>query len=206
MAIHPLGLITAEGGARDQRIIDGSLAQVAQLGTRNWCGYSFSWLSCMAARTGKSDLALQNLDTFVKAFISRNGFHLNGDQLGGKNSNFTYRPFTLEGNFAAAQAVHEMLLQSWNGVLRVFPAVPDAWRDVAFNRMRAEGAFEVSGIRRDGHTESVEVLANRDGQLRLRNPFGADAVEWNRADLKEDGGNLACTLRQGEKLVGKRKQ
>ena len=206
MAIHPLGLVTVEGGEKDRRIIDGSLEQVSRLGTRNWCGYSFSWLSCMAARTGKTDLALANLDTFVKAFISRNGFHLNGDQLGGKNSNFTYRPFTLEGNFAAAQAVHEMVLQSWNGVIRVFPAVSGAWADVAFKRMRTEGAFEVSAVRCGGQTESVEIVAGRDGQLRLGNPFGAAAAEWNRADLKEEGGIITCTLRKGEKLTGNRKK
>jgi|GEM_PF-3793399 len=52
-------------------------------------------------------------------------------------------------------AVHEMLLQSWSPtpgkldseVVRVFPAVPDAWRDVEFNDLRAEGGYRVSATR-----------------------------------------------------------
>jgi alpha-L-fucosidase 2 len=45
---------------------------------------------------------------FVNAFTLRNGFHANGDQTKSGYSDFTYRPFTLEGNFLASQAVHEM--------------------------------------------------------------------------------------------------
>ena len=124
MAIHPLGILTVEGSPRDRKIIAASLAQIDRLGTKAWCGYSFSWMACLGARAGQPDRALSNLKLFVEAFISRNGFHLNGDQTGRGYSSFTYRPFTLEGNFAAGQAVHEMLLQSWGGVVRVFPAVP----------------------------------------------------------------------------------
>ncbi|HUW61135.1 MAG TPA: glycoside hydrolase N-terminal domain-containing protein, partial [Candidatus Bathyarchaeia archaeon] len=179
MAIHPLGLITIEGSDRDRAIIDGTLDQMERLGTRNWCGYSFSWMSCIAARAGKPDMALKYLDIFVKNFISRNGFHLNGDQKGGEHSNFKYRPFTLEGNFAAAEAVHEMLLQSWGGGVRVFPAVPDKWQDVQFASLHAEGGWKVSAIRKAGKTVSLSITANRDAQLRLRDPFPGANPTWN---------------------------
>ena len=58
----------------------------------------------------------------------------------------------IETPLAAAQAVHEMLLQSWGDTLRVFPAVPAAWKDAAFHDLRAEGAFLVSAVRREGRT------------------------------------------------------
>jgi hypothetical protein len=38
----------------------------------------------------------------------------------------------------AAAALQFSLLQSWGGVLRVFPAVPDAWGSVSFASMRGE--------------------------------------------------------------------
>ena len=113
IAIYPFNLVTIDGGERDRLAITASLKQWDRLGTSAWCGYSFSWMSCLRARVGDAEAAVRNLDLFVKAFILRNGFHANGDQTGSGFSSFTYRPFTLEGNFLAAQAVHEMLLQSW---------------------------------------------------------------------------------------------
>lgn len=202
MAIHPLGLITVEGTDRDRAIIDGTLEQMERLGTRNWCGYSFSWMACIAARAGKPDMALKYLDIFVKNFISQNGFHLNGDQKGGEYSNFKYRPFTLEGNFAAAEAVHETILQSWGGVVRVFPAVPDKWQDVQFAALHAEGGWKVSAIRKGGKTVSLTITATRDGQLRLRDPFPGANPTWNLEDVTKAGPDYLIPMQPGQQLTG----
>jgi len=203
MAIHPLGLITIEGSDRDRAIIEGTLAQMEKLGTRNWCGYSFSWMACIAARAGRGDMALKYLDIFVKNFISPNGFHLNGDQKGGEYSNFKYRPFTLEGNFAAAEAVHEMLLQSWGGVVRIFPAVPDKWQDIMFTRLHAEGGWDVTALRKAGKTASVTVTATRDAQLRLRDPFPGAQPTWNLEGITKDGNDYLIPMKPGQYLTGK---
>jgi alpha-L-fucosidase 2 len=204
MAIHPLGLLTIEGSDKDRRIIDSSLDAISRMGTRKWCGYSFTWMSCMAARAGKADFALQNLETFVKWFIAPNGFHLNGDQGGGTYSDFTYRPFTLEGNFAAGEAVHEMLLQSWGGKIRVFPATPAAWRDVSFDQLRAEGAFEVSARRQDGKTKSVSIKSARDATLRLRDPFPGAEAQWNISPTAKDGDDFVFQMKAGDSVIGSR--
>lgn len=58
------------------------------------------------------------------------------DQLKVGYSGFTYRPFTLEGNFAFAAEVHEMLLQSQTGFVSLFPAIPDKWQNVSFDQLR----------------------------------------------------------------------
>ena len=58
------------------------------------------------------------------------------------------RAFTMEGNFAAAQAVHKMLLQSWGNLVRVFPATPEEWADASFSQLRAEGGFMVNAERK----------------------------------------------------------
>jgi alpha-L-fucosidase 2 len=201
MAIHPLGTMTVEGTPADRRTIAASLDQLAALGTKEWCGYSFSWASAMEARAGRAEEAWKYLDIYLKAFVLRNGFHANGDQTKSGYSNFTYRPFTLEGNFAAAQALHEMLLQSWNGLVRLFPATPAAWADASFSNVRAEGGLAVSATRASGRTKEVRIRATRDGEVRVRDPFGAGA-SWSIPPAATRDGVHTFVLRAGQTLVG----
>lgn len=178
MAIYPLALLDINK-TDDKPIIENSLNRIEQMGTRNWCGYSFSWMACLYARAHKADSAVKQLQIFASNFCSPNSFHLNGDQKGGAYSSFTYRPFTLEGNFAFAQGVHELLLQSKQDYIEVFPAVPRAWKDVSFNNLRAEGAFIISAKKENGVAANVKIVAEKDGLLRIKLPFKTWVVKGN---------------------------
>ena len=98
-------------------------------------------------------------------------FHLNGDQKGAQYSDLTYRPFTLEGNFAFAQGIHEMLLQSHKSFIEVFPAVPKEWKNVSFKTLRAEGAFLVSAKKENGVAIEVKIKSEAGGIVRIKLPF-----------------------------------
>ena len=206
MGIHPFNLITIEGGAADRRVIESSVKQWDALGTAAWCGYSFSWMSCLRSRVGDGEAAFRFLDLYTRAFILRNGFHANGDQTGSGLSSFTYRPFTLEGNFLAMQAVQEMLLQSWSptpgsgdwGVIRVFPAVPAAWRTASFDGLHVEGGHRVSARREAGGTAWLRVEAGHDGAVRIRDNFDGRTPAWSREDVRLDGRDYVFTARRGE--------
>ncbi|MBN1508118.1 MAG: glycoside hydrolase N-terminal domain-containing protein [Sedimentisphaerales bacterium] len=203
MAIHPLGMIRWENGPRDQAIIRASLADLDEKGTKAWCGYSFSWLANLAARARDGHKAERALEVFATAFCLRNGFHCNGDQSGKGYSDFRYRPFTLEGNFAAAAGLQEMLLQSYGGTIRVFPAVPSPWKDVSFQTLRAEGAFLVSATRKGGLTQSVEIVAEKGGTVRLENPFGPAAyttVGVTADDINADTTGLVIETSPGQRI------
>lgn len=119
MAIYPLCLLDVDK-ADDKKLIDQSLRHIQKLGTREWCGYSFSWMACMYARCREADSAVSMLNKFASNFVSSNSFHLNGDQKGGQYSNFTYRPFTLEGNFAFAQGYRNSYCKQGKELLRYF--------------------------------------------------------------------------------------
>ena len=166
MAIHPLALVHPVDGPEAKRTIDGTLAELDRLGTKAWCGYSFSWLGNLAAYARNGEKAEKALEIFATAFCLRNGFHCNGDQTDKGYSNFRYRPFTLEGNFAFAAGVQEMLLQSRRGVIEVFPAIPKDWKDVAFTTLRAEGGVLVSATRKDGKTVRIEVTSENQTDCR----------------------------------------
>ena len=200
MSIHPFGLLNIDGTRRDREIIDATIAKYEKLGTRAWTGYSFSWMSCLRARVGRAEEALRYLDIFVHAFILRNGFHANGDQLGAGFSAFRYRPFTLEGNFLAARAVHEMLLQSWGGTIRIFPAVPWKWHRASFKRLRAEGGCLVSAKRENNAAVWFKVEATRDGTVRIRDDFGGRKPRWSRPGVRRSGRDFLVPLKAGESV------
>ncbi len=185
MAIHPLGLINWEDGESARQTIRSALTEMDGLGTDYWCGYSYAWLANLAARARDGERAAKALEVFATAFTLRNSFHCNGDQSGKGYSRLTYRPFTLEGNFAAAAGLQEMLLQSHGGVIRVFPAIPEHWQEVSFDTLRAEGAFLVSARRTAGRVEWVEIQAEQAGPCQLVSPF--------------TGHTLSLTLQAGER-------
>jgi alpha-L-fucosidase 2 len=183
MAIHPLGLIDPSDGHAG-KTIDATLADLERLGTDWWCGYSFAWLGSLAARTRDGAKAEQALETFAKAFVLRNSFHCNGDQTGEGHSKFTYRPFTLEGNFAAAAGLQEMLIQSHTGVIEIFPAIPGGWDDIRFVNLRAQGGYLVSATLSQGKLVEVIIRADHEGSCRLRLP-GEEEVRT--ITLEKDG-------------------
>jgi len=167
MAIYPLGLLHFE---RDSALMTRSVRHTERLGSDEWTGYSYAWMACLQARLRDGDRARRYLRDFARGFCSPNSFHLNGDQTKSGLSRNHSRPFTLEGNFAFAAGVQEMLLQSHDGTVRVFPAVPADWQDVSFERLRAEGAFLVSARMERGKVVWLSVLAEKGGKLRIVNP------------------------------------
>ena len=63
----------------------------------------------------------------------------------------------IECSIVLARSLQDMLLQSWGDTIRIFPAVPDAWRDAVFRDLRAEGAFLVSARRAAGKTQWIRI-------------------------------------------------
>ncbi|WP_295796168.1 glycoside hydrolase family 95-like protein [Mucilaginibacter sp.] len=176
MSIYPLGLIKWEDGPRSQKIIKNTIHQLDSIGPAYWCGYSYAWLGSLKARAKDGAGAADALGIFAKAFCSVNSFHLNGDQTKSGLSKFTYRPFTLEGNFAFASGLQEMLLQSYAGFIEVFPAVPDSWKDISFKTLRAEGAFLVSAKKADAQVTEVKISSEKGGITKLKLPFRTHVI------------------------------
>ena len=202
MAIYPLCQLDVNN-ADDKKIIDVSLNHLTTEGTRAWCGYSFTWLACIYARAKEADSAAKQLKIFANNFCSSNSFHLNGDQRGGEYSDFTYRPFTLEGNFAFAQGVHEMLLQSKKNYIEVFPAVPQSWMNVSFTKLRAEGAFLISAKKENGVATEVKIFSEKGGKLHIKLPFKTWVVKniSYKSVVMNDGGIATVQMQKGQTII-----
>lgn len=177
LAIHPLGLIDYSQGEQSRKIIDATLKKIEACGSDWWCGYSYAWFGNMKARAFDGEGAYKALKTFADCFCLANSFHVNGDQSGTGKSKYTYRPFTLEGNFAFAAGIQEMLLQSHTDTIRVFPAVPEDWNDVKFDHLRARGAFLVSAEKKDGKVVSVKIQSEKENRLLMVSPFTGEVID-----------------------------
>lgn len=176
MAVMPLSIFDVTESQESKRVVKETIRKLDEVGPDFWCGYSYSWLANMKARALDGEGAYRALNIFATCFVLRNGFHVNGDQSKSGKSTFLYRPFTLEGNFAFASGVQEMLLQSHTDIVRVFPAIPDSWKNVSFERLRARGALVVSAERAGGSMKSLSIKAEKDTQFKLENPFDQDIV------------------------------
>jgi hypothetical protein len=112
----------------------------------------------------------------------------------------------IETPLSGAQSMHDMLCQSWGGVIRMFPAVPATWSDSVVHNFRTQGAFIVSAARRGGATEFVRVYSEAGAPLRLR-PGIAGPVEvrdrWGREVRHRQlpNGDLDIDLARGGEVV-----
>jgi len=205
MAIHPAMDLTIEGDDAARQIIADSLTHFLELGQHRWAGHTYAqWIS-LAACLGRPGMAYDALRQFADRWLGPNGLHFNRDfQRTGATlfqGDPAHAPFTMESNNGVTMGLCDMLLQGWNDRLRVFPAVPAHWRDVAFDGLVAEGAWVVSAARRDGRTAWVRLRAGVDRALRLRDPFVGEAVTVSGAALTRAGEDYVGELAAGQEVV-----
>lgn len=95
------------------------------------------------------------------------------------NSGMWAQPFVqcgMEPIHIFGTAVNEMLLQSHEGKIRVFPAWPQG-KEMAFT-LRARGAFVVSSyINKEGVIPGVEIESLNGGDCRVQNPWGHKDIQ-----------------------------
>jgi hypothetical protein len=107
--------------------------------------------------------------------------------------------------FAAGMVLSELLLQSVDDVIRVFPAWPEQ-QDARFHELRAQGGFLVSSSLAAGKIDSVEVESTAGGPLRLVSPWRKIAIrasgEGPSRSLTPDAqGIVQVPTRPGERWV-----
>lgn len=171
MAICPLELYQYD---REKEIIDATILDYELLGTGMWVGFSFAWMSHLYSVQKNGEGAYEQLRIFWESFCSPNGFHLNGDYKKRGYTTFHYRPFTLEANMYAADALQEMLFQMKNGVLELFPAVPEKWREqkIIFKSFRGENGILVSAKWLPDKGIEAEIFAEKEQTIHIRNSAG----------------------------------
>jgi alpha-L-fucosidase 2 len=120
-------------------------------------GWSCAWLINLYARLYQGDDAANMIAKLFKNSTLDNLFD-------------THPPFQIDGNFGAAAAMAEMLLQSHTDTVDLLPALPSApaYQNGSFYGLRARGGITVDAAWRDGRVISCTLRAECDTVVKLR--------------------------------------
>ena len=194
-ALLPIGYEAAEG-LKFRIIAEVATRCLAQIPTTTARPAQQFLLAVMAAHWARADQAETFLQNALQAAdaqpepVSETGF-----------PPFAWVPPS-DADPMLAEVLHEMLVQSHGGLLRLFPAVPEKWDFASFDQLRIEGGWIVSAKRTGKRTTFVEVRATEPQTLRLRNPFEDRIPQWNRADVQASGDFWEVRLMPGQTLIG----
>ncbi|MBP1990221.1 glycosyl hydrolase family 95 catalytic domain-containing protein [Paenibacillus eucommiae] len=195
MAFYPLHLIDYDSTELSKKIIDATVGDLEKLGKGLWLGFTYGWMASIYAKQRNGEASYYHLKLFWENLCSPNGFHLNEDF---KRRGLSYghrRAFTLESNMAAANALQEMLMQNHSGVIDVFPAIPDDWREqeVSFRDFRGGMGALVSASMVQGELAQIKLYAEQDGEFYLKNNFKVQTLHVCK-DQQIQG--IDCTVGQ----------
>lgn len=80
---------------------------------------------------------------------------------------------------AVPLTVNEMLLQSYEGIIRIFPNWNHT-KDASFDKLRAYGAFVISSSLRRGKVEYVKLVSEKGRNCIIENPWPNSKVKLTR--------------------------
>ncbi|MEU4667741.1 Tat pathway signal sequence domain protein [Amycolatopsis sp. NPDC023774] len=153
LQIYPLYEITWEQ-PENRALIEKSLAHwVGFEGALQ--GYTFTGAASISASMRRGDQAATYLDQLQSRFIQPNTMYEESGPV-------------IETPLSAVKSMQDMLVQSWGGVLRLFPAVPATWGDISVRDFRTEGAFLLSAAREGGRTRWLKVHSEAGAPCVLR--------------------------------------
>lgn len=153
LMIYPYRMVNGEQ-KENRQIIEKSLTHWLSLkGALQ--GYTFTGGASIYAGMGEGDKAYELLNQLFDKYIQPNTLYKESGPV-------------IETPLSAATSIQEMLLQSWGGKIRVFPAIPGFWQNAAFDKLSAEGAFEISAKLENGKTTFIKVKSKIGGKCVLQ--------------------------------------
>jgi alpha-L-fucosidase 2 len=148
--LHPYDEITPEGTPELAKAAKVSLERRGDGGT----GWSMAWKVNFWARLHDGNHAHLMLNNLIKK--------------GGQNLFCQHPPFQIDGNFGGTSGVAEMLLQSHDEVIRLLPALPDAWPNGKITGFRARGGYHVDIEWKDGKVTNYRIRSNEPSKVTVR--------------------------------------
>ncbi len=193
---------------REVSITEPSSLEIINRSINHWqsldkalAGYSYVGASSMSSLLGKGNEAYHYLNTFLNHHGEANGLYRESGPC-------------FESPMATVTSMLEMLLQSKGEVIKVFPAIPDAWKEVSFENLRTVGAFLISAMKENNQISFISIKSLKGGQIQIESDIMMEALmissnidKGKKYELIRNGPKtiLKLTMKKNEKLILKNK-
>jgi alpha-L-fucosidase 2 len=165
MAIYPYRLLNMDDPAHrkiTQQSIDHWHSMPSAL-----AGYSYTGASGMYSLLGEGDKSIKFLNAYLDRHAEPGGLYREAGPC-------------FETPMAFATSLLEMLIQSDEKSIRIFPAIPAEWQELSFHQLAAEGAFLLDAVKYKGSLQQVKVKSLKG------NPCLLELWSENEFDLLSD--------------------
>lgn len=165
--VHPLHIMNLQS-TEDQELLKKSINHWLTVdNSRQVHGWSHAAASSLHSTLGEGNKSLDRIQSCITSrFVRPNTMYIEGSPV-------------IECSIIVNNSVQEMLLQSYNGLINVFPAMPEAWRETVFHNLRTEGAFLISAERKEGKTQWVRIQSLAGEPCRIKPNLTGDVKAQN---------------------------
>lgn len=152
-------------------------------------GFSYVGASLIASAYQKGDIAVQQLKDLFREQITPNTMYQEEGPV-------------METPLAAAECIQQLLLQSWGGKIRIFPALPKDWKNASFHGFAAQGGFIVSAQYQNGKTKSIIIKSIAGGTCTVETDIKNAKIifEDGKIQKADHGKDLTFTLNKNETI------
>ena len=174
MCLYPFSQVsafdqTAEGKRLFQAAYNGQIARNGDV-----TGWSMGWQTNTYSRCLDGDRARSNLSLALRHSGS---YVIEMGNYGGCYYNLfdAHSPFQIDGNYGCTSGICEMLLQSYDDIVTLLPALPSAWKEGSVTGLKAQGNFTVDETWQNGKAVHIAITSGAGQPLRIRYAMLKDA-------------------------------
>jgi alpha-L-fucosidase 2 len=167
MCLYPFSQVSAfdestEGQRLFQAAYNGMIARNGDV-----TGWSMGWQTNTYSRCLDGNRARKNLSLALRHSGS---YVIEMGNYGGCYYNLfdAHSPFQIDGNYGCTSGIAEMLLQSYDDIVTILPALPSAWTEGSVTGLKAQGNFIVDETWQDSKATHISITSNAGQPLRVR--------------------------------------
>ena len=167
MCLYPFSQVSAfdqstEGKRLFQAAYNGQIARNGDV-----TGWSMGWQTNTYSRCLDGDRARNNLSLALRHSGS---YVIEMGNYGGCYYNLfdAHSPFQIDGNYGCTSGIAEMLLQSYDDIVTLLPALPSAWKEGSVTGLKAQGNFTVDETWQNGKATHIAITSGAGQPLRIR--------------------------------------